>query len=404
MRKIHNMTIIFVTNNFASKHKASTGLNAYIYRVSKTLMELGHKVVIVAGGAERSKVFYMDGIEVHKIKKSFEPTELNLLKNITTLLYESYCLNREVEKLCKTRKIHIIQYASPYGLGIFYHSHVPAVLRLSWYAKIYFSTYTRFNKRQVDIFSWAERLQARKMTGIFGPGRVIAKEYGKDVKRKVTLIETPFYNEVVKENSELYNKKLAGKKYALFFGSLFVEKGVFVIGEILEEFLRQYPDYYMVFAGGNGIYENQTSIDILNQMAGKYSHRIIYLGAIKHEQLYPIIQNAEFIMLPSLMENFSNACMEAMYFGKIVIGTSGTTFEQLITSGKNGFLARPGDARSLKENIHKIMDLSAEKKKEMELEAQKRIEQLKPDIAVKKLIQYYNKMIKKYSMTSKRRK
>ncbi len=44
------------------------------------------------------------------------------------------------------------------------------------------------------------------------------------------------------------------------------------------------------------------------------------------------------------MDNFPNACIEAMYFSKVVIGTDGASFEQLITHGKNGLLCRIGDS------------------------------------------------------------
>ena len=36
-------------------------------------------------------------------------------------------------------------------------------------------------------------------------------------------------------------------KYILFFGSLYAEKGILVIAEILEKFWRENEEYYFVF-------------------------------------------------------------------------------------------------------------------------------------------------------------
>src|ERR1051326_7456438 len=44
------------------------------------------------------------------------------------------------------------------------------------------------------------------------------------------------------------------------------------------------------------------------------------------------------VVLPSLIDNLPNSCLEAMGLGRVVIGTKGTSFEELITDEANGFL------------------------------------------------------------------
>lgn len=93
------------------------------------------------------------------------------------------------------------------------------------------------------------------------------------------------------------------------------------------------------------------------------------------------------------MDNFPNACVEAMYFSRRVIGTDGASFEQLITDGKNGLLCKPGDSKSLLNKIDYAMSMSEDEKLRMEEMAKKRIELLKPEVAVKRLLSFYNKVI-----------
>ena len=69
---------------------------------------------------------------------------------------------------------------------------------------------------------------------------------------------------------------------------------------------------------------------ILRNAVGQFGSQFIYLKQQPHEKLYPIIQKADFVILPSLVENLSNACIEAMYFERVVIGTDGVSYEAVM--------------------------------------------------------------------------
>lgn len=93
------------------------------------------------------------------------------------------------------------------------------------------------------------------------------------------------------------------------------------------------------------------------------------------------------------MENFSNACVEAMYFGKVVVGTDGTSYEQLIQDGESGFLAKPGSAVSLYHAINRALAITEDTRNSIEERAKERIDRLKPEITVKELLNYYEKLL-----------
>ena len=57
------------------------------------------------------------------------------------------------------------------------------------------------------------------------------------------------------------------------------------------------------------------------------------------------------VVLPSLIDNFPNACLEAMGLGKVVIGTVGTSFDELISEGTTGFLVSPNNPEALADKI-----------------------------------------------------
>jgi glycosyltransferase involved in cell wall biosynthesis len=112
-----------------------------------------------------------------------------------------------------------------------------------------------------------------------------------------------------------------------------------------------------------------------------------------HAQLFPIIRDAEFVALPSLVDNFPNTCVEAMMLGKIVVGTRGRGFDQLIQDGKNGLLCEPGDIDSLARAIRQAATLSQVDKERMAKLARERIDRLAPKQVVAELLAFYEEVI-----------
>ncbi|HEY2981194.1 MAG TPA: FkbM family methyltransferase [Anaerolineales bacterium] len=72
--------------------------------------------------------------------------------------------------------------------------------------------------------------------------------------------------------------------------------------------------------------------------------------------IFPILDQADMILLCSHQEAFSRVGLEAMLIGKALIGTgTGGTLE-LIDDGKNGLLYQPGDIRRLADQIQRLID------------------------------------------------
>ena len=388
------MRIIFVSTEFLAKNKPSTGLPNYLYRVSKALISIGHIPIIVASGEYNEHIFY-DGIEVYRqitTTNFHKKEEVNYIYNS---INSSYNLCKIVNQICASVKVDIIQYTNLYGLALFHNKKIPSVLRLSSYAKVYFGSNSTFSKSYVNVMSFIERLSSKRVTGIISPSNVMAEEFGKDIKRKVTVIETPFHNDVNIMDTSVLQEKIGERKYLLYFGALYAEKGIFIIADILNKLFEQYQDLYFVFVGKVQLINNRNPLKVLYKKAGKYKNRVIYINPLKHEQLYPIIQHAYLVILPSVMENFSNACIEAMYFESIVIGTKGTSFEQLIKHRESGFLAEPNDSRSLLQTIQEAMLIKDEDRIIMKKRANNRIKILDTDHVVKKLVKYYEYIIMK---------
>ena len=387
------MNVLFVATDYPKRGEPTTGFPNYLYRVSLSLIQLGHKPIILAvGGWDSHRT--ERGIEIWTVGvRTYHNCKSQSLKFASSALQIGYALNRKITELLKKVHIDIIQFTSLYGSALLYHGKVPAVLRLSSYAKTAFSSYQTHSADTVRMMALIERASSYRCNAIFAPCKKNAVEFGKDCHRNVKVIETPFVNDTQEYDNQFYDHYLQGKKYVLFFGTLYAEKGILVIAEILEKFLGNNPDYHFVFIGDVSRINGENSTRLLQKKAGKYADRIVISNALMHKQLYPVIRSADFVILPSLMENLSNACIEAMYFERVVIGTDGASFEQLIKHGENGLLCQIGSSQDLLEKMQMAVAMSGEEKAEMGKRAKRRIDRLKPEYAVRKLVSLYEYVI-----------
>jgi len=223
-------------------------------------------------------------------------------------------------------------------------------------------------------------------------GRVVEEEIGCDVE----IIESPFILDTTNLDLSLFRKSLEGAEYLLFFGALSVLKGLVTIADILYTLLSRYPKLKFVFIGKqNADYKGAPMMDYVWGRAKEHRDRVIYLGQLYHEQLYPIIANAKAVVLPSRIDNFPNTCLEAMAHRRVVIGTHGTSFEQLLVDGVSGFLCTIGDPESLLATVEKALGLTDEERVRMGEMAAARIHDLRPERVVRQLLDFYSEVIKK---------
>jgi glycosyltransferase involved in cell wall biosynthesis len=388
------MKILFVANEYIIHGKPTTGFPSYLFRISQALIRMGHIPIIVAGGRSDAHS-YDNNIEVWTVKVDYKSYKTSWLEKLANDIRLGFALNKKVSWIIRKEHIDIIQFTSISGTALFYHGMTPAVMRLSSYAKTYFSSYKTLDRNTVKIMALLERISAHNCNAIYAPCKITADAFGNDIGRKVSVIETPFENDVKQPNDIYVKTYLENKKYVLFFGTLYAEKGVLVIAEILKDFLQMNKEYYFVFVGEPcKIGGKDVRKIILDSATSVNKERILIMKSLPHEQLYPIIENADFVVLPSLMDNLPNACIEAMYFSKIVIGTKGASFEQLIKDNESGFLCRVGDSKDLLDKMQIVVKLDNSEKKRIEANAHKRIMQLRPECAVKRLLKYYEYIIR----------
>jgi glycosyltransferase involved in cell wall biosynthesis len=80
-----------------------------------------------------------------------------------------------------------------------------------------------------------------------------------------------------------------------------------------------------------------------------------------------------------------------MGLGKVVIGTRGTSFEELITDGVNGFLVEPNSPDALADKLISAWDYP--RLNEMATAAKQRMQEFAPEKTVASLLTYYSELL-----------
>lgn len=113
--------------------------------------------------------------------------------------------------------------------------------------------------------------------------------------------------------------------------------------------------------------------------------RVTFTGGIYgvHEKIQKL-DSARIYVLPSLREGMPQSLIEAMAREKLVIASDTLGAKDLITSGKNGFLFKIGDAADLAEKLEHALSI---RNKKIQTEARKSVAQFNWNIIIEKIEQ-----------------
>ncbi|BAQ61809.1 glycosyltransferase [Geminocystis sp. NIES-3708] len=408
------LTIVLVTTEYVTEDFFDGGLSNYVHRAALGLKKLGHKPIVFVLSHENEDVFIHKGIEVHRFRvytgiffEIFNSRKYNdslfrfwnwitfgKLYHSTIQVLMSWQLREKLKQI--EHPISLVQYPNCAALGLFHLKNVPKVTRISGYLPQWNDAYGL--KRTLDIWLMEkqEDLANKLSDALFCPSKLNAITIEKIVRKNVEVIETPFIIETESLNYSIYKEYLEGKQYLLFFGTIGIMKGCGLIAEIIYSLLAFKENLFFVFVGKDKDYmgfQGKSTMDKIRENAGENKDRVIHFDRLTHDYLYPIVANANAVVLPSRIDNFPNTCIEAMGHKRIVIGTNGTSFEQLIEDGVSGFLCENDNSQDLLRVIKEVLNLTEKKRLEIGEKAYQRIQDLQPEKVINQLVDFYRQTI-----------
>lgn len=397
------MNIAFVVPEYITETKGG-GLATYINNIAYIFSKRGHIVTIIVLADKTESILFAPNIYLERVYVDISKVNMDvpgsIIRECSKKLNEKLlCIDREV------RKIDVVQYANWKALA-FYRTNLPTVVRISsdwpyWRAANSLNYDVNLEYQCVKTIDYMEELALMNADYVFCPSVLFANIISKRVGTKIEVIESPFIEKLIEKDNKVYENNLVGKKYILTYGNLNLLKGTKLLGDSIYNILKKNSDMLYVLAGNDAGWSDDkeahvSAVEYVKSKAKEYANRVIYVGALSRNELYPIIYGAFCCIFPSRVDNLPNACIEAMAMGKLVIGTQGASFEQLITDNMNGFLIERENVDSLCEAVDKVIKLSGDDRYSIEKAARTRVDAIDSEAIADAVERIYRKVISGY--------
>jgi len=203
----------------------------------------------------------------------------------------------------------------------------------------------RDDDEQCDL----EQTQVEASGLVTSPTRWLAKE----AVRLWGLTEEPMViaNPIRYEGTPSQHSAIGRPLRVLYFGRLEHRKGVLVLAEAVAPLLSR-GLVQITFVGSDTKWHGQSArASMLRHLAEAPEATYRFLPALVGAGLDELLQSSDLVVLPSLYENFSYACLESMAQGKAVLATTGSGFAEILEHGRTGILVEPGNVQALRTAI-----------------------------------------------------
>ncbi len=346
----------------------SAGIGSYTKSMATALSELGHKVHVITRG-ESDSISDEKGITVHRLTpqrpqlpQAFEPLKVMgfIGKNAVSELQYRRKIAERLKALIKTEGLDLIEAADFMAEALFYpagHYPIPFIVRLhtpfAYAERIepYAPEVMRQTMRQL------ERRQLLKAHFITAPSQVSAEIFRQEMALSNKPIQVMANLPSVRKPSDVVKSPEANM--VLFVGRINKWKGTHVLAQAIPTVLERFPDTQFVFVGADHVpiegFPNASSY-LKSLLSENYHKQMHFVGRVSLAEVEAYLEKATLCVFPSLFDNFPYSCLEAMAYGKAIIGSNQGGMVDLLDHGQAGLLYSPPDSQELAQHIMTMLD------------------------------------------------
>lgn len=372
------MVIALISQEYAKD--CHGGICRYTYDLAHGLAGLGNEVHVVTKSETSENYDYMDrGIFVHAVVPlPVDFLNLSLLMHVSkkNLSYSyAVCL-----KLLELRELHGIQVVEAplwdaEGFVFSLIKPIPLVIRIETpLFKVADIQGWKITK-DLKLANWMEGETVRRADKVIAISEAIGtliSDHHNVPKEKIVVsplgIDLPDEPPTVND-SDKYTLNV------LFVGRLEKRKGIETLLEAIPSVIDKVPNASFTIVGGDtnasplgGSYKNY----LLRNLDKRYHPYVTFTGFIPDTELRKYYENCDLFVAPSLYESFGLIYLEAMAWGKPVIGCNVGGVPEVIEDGISGIIVHPEDANELSEAIIRLSECHI--RKEFGVHARQRVE------------------------------
>ena len=351
------MNIVLATLEYPTEPYRAGGMCWAFAKIARGLKARGHEVRVAVPAQVDGTVLDEAGIPVHRYR-----VEVSLPKRLDRALswrfplgvaaYNQACsLDRTLVALHAETHIDVVLAAlapdSYFAAGC---GRWPYVVRVSSHWPL--MDISNFVPQSPNIFfaDWMEQQVCRRAAARISPSRLHKEIFEAAGAGPTDCIITPMT--ATAAPAQATSAPVLPGRFVLFHGSLQAKKGSLVLADALVEVLAAQPDLHVVFTGRDlAVPGLGRMADLIRKKLAAFPDRVHLVGVVEQAVAFRYLEKAEWVILPSIMDNLPNAMLEAMWNARPVLVTRRSGTDDLIVDGENGLVVEPGDAASLRDGI-----------------------------------------------------
>jgi glycosyltransferase involved in cell wall biosynthesis len=401
LRPRRRLTVCFISQEMPPE--SFGGIGRFTLDLARGFAAEGHEVHFLTRTPDHNRVDFENGIWVHRLQPEQEGVWCSpeLPPFLRLNLGRAAAVHREIRRIGQTRPIDLV--TAPVwdaeGLLCQLDDSLTCVLTLQTTMKLM----TEIDPRWKNGPEMAERLALERYTvrsarWIHAISRNILDKVQRDYGAPVEPAEAFVVRLGVADRAQEYRPRPPdGRLRVLFVGRLEKRKGVDVLLQAAIALTREHPHVEFVLVGDNTI-PSDDGPTYQAAFQEKYgadpaSRRVIFKGKLPDAELYQEYADCDLFCLPARYESFGLVLVEAMMFGKPVIGSAAGGMTEIVADGVNGFLATPGDLASLTGYLRRLI-VDDELRQQFGRQSRRRYEmEFSAEIMVRNTMRAYTEII-----------
>lgn len=405
------MHIGFLTPEYIIPGHTSGGLGSYIHKTALALVARGETVTVFVA-SWRNAQWQDNGVTVHEVRSVVWPyrtrhihaTVAAVFSPMVAQLLSARRLANQVWRVHANTPIHLLQtsdFRAP-GYALRHNKQIPLVCRISSYTPLWRSANGKQRALGDLLTDWLEIRQVVDAEDAFAPSQLLVDTWTRFEGCRPKLIRTPIEDPNLDFADESYYRThFQNYPYLLYFGSLSRIKGVDLLADALLPVLASHKNIAAGFVGSDSrLPSGQNVRDHLLERCQPFAHQLAFHAWLPKAQLYPVIANALGVLMPSRVDNYPNACLEAQMLGVPVIGTYGSSLDEMIEDGQTGFLAKMEDATDISHAIQRLLALTPSERRGMQARIHAAVHKIRYEDRIGQLLDYYDNVIHRFGAIS----
>jgi len=365
-RPARRSTICFASQEYPPS--PCGGIGRFTYDVARGLAAEGHEIHVITRSTDHNRVDLEDGMWVHRVLPEEKspwpiPQPSHLLDRI---LGWAAAVHKEVLRIGKTRRIDLVSAPVWDCEGVFcqFDDRLPFVLTLHTTMKTVADLGPAKPSPEMQQLLGLERYTVQHAMNLTAPSHDILEKVRKDYAAPVEPAHAYVIPHGMPDRTRDYRRRRQDDRVRiLFVGRLEVRKGIDLLLKAAATIVREFTKVEFVIVGNDTIIaENRSTYRELFEARHRgdpAASRVIFTGTVSDAELYQHYADCDIFCAPARYESFGLVFLEAMMFGKPVIGTAAGGMSEVIDAGTNGYLIPPGDVEALTRYLRQLIKSDA---------------------------------------------